>query len=198
MVVSNNSSHQYHLESSTSQRELLASIDNAVIPQLSALCSYLANSNSLQSEHPRRLPYFTARWSQKRVFHFVFFDILIRTNDLRGHEGFIKDERQLRQASSILLKFDPSNFLAWLVETTVILDMSWGNPVNGLKINPRFYAQVPDSHQVMKAARTGNMALVRNLISTNSASALCMTVAGWTPLHASHTSLEQKGKSTGS
>ena len=178
MVVSNTSDHQYHVESSTRQLELLSSINNTVVPQLSALHGYLASANSSQPEYLRRLPFFTARWTQKRVFQFAFFDIIIRTNDLRQHGRFIKDKKHLRQASSILLRFSPSTLLAWLVETVVVLDMSWGNTVDGLKINPRFYVQVPDSHRVMKAARTGNMSLVRNLISTKSASASCMTSAG--------------------
>ena len=82
--------------------------------------------------------------------------------------------------------------MTWLVENAVALDITWGGTVGGLKINPRFYVQVPDSHQIMKAARTGNMSLVHSLISTNSASALCMTSAGWTPLHVGYTFLEQE------
>ena len=192
MVVSNTSYHQCHLESSARQRELFSSINNTVVPQLSVLRDYLASSKPFYPEHQRRSPFLTVRWTQKRVFHFLFFDILIRTNDLRRHGRFIQDEKQYRQASSILLRFNPSTLLAWLVETTVILDMCWGNTVDGLKINPRYYVQVPDSHHIMKAARTGNMSLVRNLISTNSASTLCVTSAGWTPLHVSYTFLEQK------
>ena len=194
MVVSNTSYHQYHLESSTRQRELLFSINNTVVPQLSVLRDYLASSHPFYPEYLRRSPFLTVRWTQKRVFPFLFFDILIRTNGLRRHGRFIKDEKQFRQASSILLRFKPSTLLAWLVETAVILDMSWGNTVDGLKINPRYYVQVPDSHQIMKAARTGNMSLVHNLISTKSASTLCMTSAGWTPLHVSYTCLKQKEK----
>ena len=192
MVVSNTSYHQYYLESSTRQRELLSSINNTVVPQLSVLRNYLASSHPFYPEYLRRSPFLTVRWTQKWVFPFLFFDILIRTNDLRQHGGFIKDKKQLRQASSILLRFSPSTLLAWLVETVVMLDMSWGNTVDGLKINPRYYVQVPDSHQIMKAARTGDMSLVLNLIGTNTASTLCMTSAGWTPLHVSYTFLEQK------
>ena len=188
MVVSNVSCQQHHLESSTGQQELLSSINNMVVPQHSALHGCLPSSKSLQREYPRGLPFFTARWTQKQVFQFVFFDILFRTNHLRQHEGLIKDKKQLRQAWGILLRFRPSTLLAWLVETVVVLDMSWGNTVNGLKINPRFYAQVPESHQVMKAARTGN---IYDLINTDTAPILCMTSAGWTPLHVSYIFLEQ-------
>ena len=154
-----------------------------VVPQPSAL-----------REYRRRLPFFTARWTQKQVFQFVFFDILFRTNHLRRHEGLIKDKKQLRQAWNILLRFRPSTLLAWGVETIVVLGMSWGNTGDGLKINPRFYAQVPDSHQFMKAARTGNMSLIYNLINTKTAPILCMTSAGWTPLHVSYMFLDQKEK----
>ena len=194
MVVSSTSCQQHHLESSTGQQELLSSINNMVVLQHSALGGRLASSKSLQREYPRRLPFFTARWTQKQVFQFVFFDILFRTNHLRQHEGLIKDKKQLRQAWSILLRFRPSTLLAWLVETVVILDMSWGNTVDGLKINPRFYVQIPDSHQVMKAARTGNMSLIQKLINMNIAPTLCMTSAGWTPLHVSFKFLEQRKK----
>ena len=190
MAISNTFYQLHHLESSTGQLELFSSINNTVVPQLSALRGCLASPNSLQPRCSRLVPFFTARWTQKQVFQFVFFDILFRTNDLRQHGGSIKDKKQLRQAWSVLLRFRPSTLLARIVETVVVLDMSWGNTVNGLKINPRFYSQVPDSHQIMQAARTGNMSLVHNLISTNSASALCMTVAGWTPLHVSYTFLE--------
>ena len=188
MVLSNTSYQQHHLHSSASQLELSSSINNTDIPQLSALHSCSANPKSLQPGYSRRLPSFTARWTQKMVFQFVFFDVLFRTDDLRHHGGFIKDKKQLRQAWSMLLRFSPSTLLAWLVETVVVLELSWGSTVDGLKINPRFYVQVPDSHQVMKAARTGNISLVHKLISKNSASALCMTSVGWTPLHVSHTS----------
>ena len=194
MIVSNTSYQQHHLESSTGQLELFSSINNIVVPQLSALRGSLASPNPSQPGYLKRLPFFTARWTQKQAFPFVLFDILFRANDVRQHGGFIKDKKQLRQAWSILLRFSPSTLLAWLVETVVVLEMSWGNSVDGLKINPRFYVQVPDSHQVMKAAKTGNMSLVHNLISTNSASTLCMTSAGWTPLHVSYTFLEQKEK----
>ena len=195
MVVSNTSYQQHHLESSTGQLELFSSINNTVVPQLPALDDCLANPNSLQPGYSRRLPFFTARWTQKKVFQFVFFDILLRTNNLRQHGGFIKDKKQLRQAWSILLRFSPSTVLAWLVETNVVLELSWGSTVDGLKINPRFYVQVPDSDQLMKAARTGNISLAHKLISMNSASALCMTSAGWTPLHVSYTLCEREERS---
>ena len=192
MVVLNTSHHQYHLESSTGQRELLSSINSTVVPQLSALRDCLAISNPLRPERSRRPPFLTARWTEKWVFQFMFFDILIRTNDLRRRGGPIEEEKQLRQASSILLRFRPSSLLTWLVKTAVVLDMSWRGPFNGLRINPRFYIQVPDSHLILKAARTGNIALVHKLISTSSASPLCMTSAGWTPLHVSYSLFKQQ------
>ena len=119
------------------------------------------------------------------VFEFVLFDVLIRTNRLRRRGRFINDEKKLRQASSVLLRFKPSVLLTWLIDTAVFLEMTWGGNIAGLQINPRFYVQVPDSHPLLKAARTGNISLFRRLINTNSASALCMTSAGWTPLHVS-------------
>ena len=195
MVLSNTCYQQHHVGSSTGQLELFSSINNTIVPQLSALRDYSTNPNSLRPGYSRRLPIFTATGTQKQVFRFVFFDILVRTNDLRQYGGSSKDKKQLRQAWSILLRFMPSPILAWLVETVIVLELSWGSTVDGLKINPRFYVRVPDSHQVMKAARTGSIALVHELISNNSAAALCMTSAGWTPLHVSYTFFEQKERS---
>ena len=194
-MLSNTSYQQHQVDNSTSQLELFPSINKTIVPQLSALRDCSTNLNSLRPGYLRRLPIFTATWTQKKIVRFVFFDILVRTNDLRGYGGPSKDKKQLRQSWSILLRFVPSNILAWLVETVVVLELSWGSTVDGLKINPRFYVRVPDSHQVMKAARTGSISLVRELISKNSASTLCITSAGWTPLHVSYTVFEQRERS---
>ncbi len=180
MLISNHSQRQHYLESSTRQRELLSLMNNLV------LLGGLATSNSLQPGYFGRPPPSMGRLTQKRAFQFGLFSILTRTNDLKQYRRNIKDNKQLRQASRVLFKFNPSTLLAWLVETAVVLDLTWGGTVGGLKISPRFYVQVPDSHHFMKAVRTGDMSLVRDMIRTNAVSGLCMTSAGWTPLHVSH------------
>lgn len=185
IVASNDSRQQHHLESSTRQVELLSLVKNTIIPQLLAPRGPLAASNLLQSESSRRPLLFTVRWTQKRIFEFVLFDVLLRTNRLRRCGRFTEDEKQLRHMSSVLLRFRPSILLKWLLKTVVFLEITWGETVGGLKINPRFYVQIPDSHQLIKAARTGDISLLRRLFNTNSASALYMTSAGWTPLHVS-------------
>lgn len=158
---------------------------DTIIPQLSAPRSPLATSNLSQSGSSRRPLLFTVIWTQKKIFEFVLFDVLIRTNRLRRCGRCTDDEKQLRHISSVLLRFRPSVLLKWLLNTVVFLEMTWGDTVGGLKINPRFYVQVPDSHQLIKAARTGDISLLRRLFNTKPASALCMTSAGWTPLHVS-------------
>ena len=185
MVLSITSHQQHPLESSTDQRQLYSVIDNKIVPHVSSPHGHSATSHSLQSGCPRCLPLLTARWTQKWLFQFALFDIIIRTNGLRQRSGLTKNEKRFRQASNVLLRFKPSPLLTWLVNTAVFVEMTWGDTVGGLKINPRFYVQVPDSHQLIKAARTGNISLVRELINTSSATALCMTDAGWTPLHVS-------------
>lgn len=165
--------------------ELLSLVKDTVIPELLAPRGPLATPQLLRFESPRRPLLSTVRWTQKWIFEFILFDLLIRTNRLRRCGRSTEDEKQLQHVSGVLLRFRPSFLLTWLLSTVVFLEMSWGDTVCGLKINPRFYVQIPDSHQLIRAARTGDISLLRRLIRMNPALALCMTSAGWTPLHVS-------------
>ena len=192
MVLSNAIQQQHHLESAAGQRQLLSLMENTVVPRPLARYGYMASVNSIQSGCSKGPTQYTASGMSKWVFQFILFDLLIRTKGLRSCGSVIKDGKKHQQASSLLLRFKPSTLLVWLVETAVVLDISWGGAVGGLRMNPRYYVHVPDSHQLIKAAKTGNTSHVRELIDTDSGSALCMTEAGWTPLHVSHTSLRQR------
>ena len=179
---------QHNLERSAEEQEMISLMKLLLLPQVLSLKGYTdgvkrAGNKRSEPQSTYRSGAYTMKWSQHIKYHFMIFGLLIRTGRIRIYD---KQQKKLRQASHVLFDFKPFPLLEVVLNTAITVDIRWGNTLNGIWICPRLYTQVPKSHHLVEAAKTGDVLLLRSLICTDFVSPFCRTTDGWTLLHVSN------------